>query len=138
MSGQNISETTDEKVINELQKVEHELVDAVAAERRAEVDIEKAEHHLEKIEEELVRESHIIVNGRTRTVEGRIVSYEEAVKLAFPSGPTRPDIRYTVTYRNAVKPHHMGELDVGQRVTVKHGKNPLEETVFNVTETVLS
>ena len=32
----------------------------------------------------------------------------------------------------------MGELDPGQNVKVKPGLNPLDETIFNVTETVLS
>lgn len=37
----------------------------------------------------------VIVNGQQHTVESRIVSYEEIVKLAYPTQPS-PDTRYTV------------------------------------------
>jgi hypothetical protein len=123
---------------SELHKAEHELAEAIALEQRAEKDVAKAEHLLQSIEEKLSHESHIKVNGRGRTIEGRKVSYEEAIKFAFPHGPSKPDVRYTVTYHNALKPHHAGELDAGQSVIGKHGRKPHEETVFNVTETVLS
>lgn len=92
----------------------------------------------ETVGEQLGRESLIIVNGRQRKIKGNIVSFEEAVKIAFPSGPSRPDIKYSVTYGNALKPHRDGELDPGQKVVVKPGRKPHEETSFCVTETILS
>lgn len=85
--------------------------------------------------EEETREAEIIVNGRQRTVRGDIVTFEELIKLAFP-GPAKPDMRYTITYRNADQVPPAGELDAGGKVRVKargHG-----ETSFNVTETVKS
>ena len=66
------------------------------------------------------------------------MSFEEVVKLAFPSGPSKPNTKFTVTYRNAAQVPAMDELDPGQTVKVKPGRNPEDETIFNVTETVLS
>lgn len=69
----------------------------------------------------------IIVNGRPREVTGKLVSYEEIVKLAFPDDPFNKDIDFTVTYAS---PHGKdGELVAGQEVHVKEGM------VFNVTKT---
>ena len=101
--------------------------------------IENSERHIEQIEEEVAGQSRIKVNGRTRVIEGHEISFEELVKLAFPSGPTKPNLKFTVTFRNAAQAPAMGELDPGQgNVKVKPGLNPLDETIFNVTETVLS
>jgi sRNA-binding protein len=138
MTENNNMEPTPEKVFGELRTVEQELAEAVAEEHRAEAKIDAAEKRVEEIEEELARESRIKVNGRTRVVEGRMVSYEEVTKLAFPSGPTKPNTKFTVTFRNAAQVPAMGELDAGQSVKVKSGHNPMDETIFNVTETVLS
>lgn len=88
--------------------------------------------------EELARESRIKVNGRTRVIEGHMISFEALTKLAFPSGPTKPNTKFTVTFRNAAQVPAMGELDRGQSVKVKPGRNPENETIFNVIETVLS
>ena len=88
--------------------------------------------------EELVRDSKIKVNGRTRVIEGRVISFEKLVRLAFPSGPTKPNTKFTITFRNADQVPAMGELDPGQSVRVKSGRSPENETIFNVTETVLS
>lgn len=69
----------------------------------------------------------IIINGRPRQVTGKMVSYEEIVKLAFPDDPSNQDIDFTVAYAN---PHGKdGELVAGQEVHVKEGM------VFNVTKT---
>lgn len=69
----------------------------------------------------------IIVNGRPREVTGKMISYEEIVKLAFPDDPSNQDIDFTVAYAN---PHGKdGELVAGQQVHVKEGM------VFNVTKT---
>lgn len=119
----------------EVRAAERELVAALGAEVRAEADLERT---IEKLAEVEARESQIIVNGRRRTVEGHRVSYEEAVKLAFPSGPTKQNTRFTVTYRNAAEAPASGELDPGQSVKVKPGRTPKSEAIFNVTETVLS
>jgi small nuclear ribonucleoprotein (snRNP)-like protein len=69
----------------------------------------------------------IIINGRPREVIGKMVSYEETVKLAFPDDPSNQDADFTVAYAN---PHGKdGELVAGQEVHVKEGM------VFNVTKT---
>lgn len=69
----------------------------------------------------------IIVNGRPREVTGKMISYEEIVKLAFPNEPSNQDIDFTVAYAN---PHGKdGTLVSGQEVHVKEGM------VFNVTKT---
>ncbi len=80
--------------------------------------------------EETDRHEHfaVIVNGQQRTVESQIVSYEEVVKLAYPTPPS-PDTRYTVTYRNAKEPKE-GSLARGQSVEIKK-----EGTIFNVKAT---
>ncbi|MBW4092600.1 MAG: hypothetical protein HIU82_16055 [Proteobacteria bacterium] len=127
-----------EQALGDLAEVKHELVEAVAEEHRTEAKIETAEHRIEEIAEELAHDSKIKVNGRTRTVEGDEVSFEQVVKLAFPTGPTKPNTKFTVTYRNAAQVPAMDEMDPGQSVKVKRGHNPENETIFNVTETVLS
>jgi hypothetical protein len=70
----------------------------------------------------------VIVNGQQHAVESQIVSYEEVVKLAYPTPPS-PDTRYTVTYRNAKEPKE-GSLAEGQSVEIKK-----EGTIFNVKAT---
>lgn len=118
------------EVITDLKSDEERL-------EKAEANLHKAEDEL-RDEQELARESKIKVNGRTRVVEGREVSFEEVVKLAFPNGPTKPNTKFTVTFRNAAQVPASGELDPGQCVRVKSGHTPVDETIFNVTETVLS
>ena len=70
----------------------------------------------------------IIVNGEPKTVESRSVSYEEVVKIAYPTPPSS-ETRFTVTYRKAEKPHE-GSLAPGQSVEVKK-----DGTIFNVKPT---
>jgi hypothetical protein len=70
----------------------------------------------------------VIVNGQQHTVESRIVSYEEVVKIAYPTPPS-PDTRYTVTYRNAAEPRE-GSLAPGRSVEIRK-----EGTIFNVKAT---
>jgi hypothetical protein len=120
-----------EKVVDELEHARRELA---PAERRAEAEIGKAEELIEELE----RKSNIKVNGRNREIEGDVATFEQVVKFAFPSGPSKPNTRFTVTYRNAAQVPAMGELDPHQSVKVKTGREPEEETIFNVTETVLS
>ena len=138
MSADSGPEQPAEKVLEQIKEVRVELSEAREEERHAEVRIETAERQIEQIEEGLARESRIKVNGRTRVIEGRETSFEELVKLAFPSGPAKPNTKFTVTFRNAAQTPAMGELDPGQDVKVKRGLTPLDETIFNVTETVLS
>jgi Multiubiquitin len=78
--------------------------------------------------EEKPHQVEIIVNGRPRTIEGDEVSFEEAVKLAFPQPPPGDNIVYTVAYRKAAG-DRSGDLVKGQSVKVKEG------TIFDVTAT---
>lgn len=71
----------------------------------------------------------IVVNAEQHTVESEIVSYEQVVKIAYPTPPS-PDTRYTVTYRKAEEPNHEGSIAPGQSVEVKK-----EGTIFNVKTT---
>jgi hypothetical protein len=129
-----------QEVLGHVREAERELGQAHHAEELAEAHLAKAAKELEQVKHEDAQESRIIVNGRGRSVPGQVVSFEEAVKLAFPTGPTKPNTKFTVTFRNAAQIPAMGELDPGQSVKVKpgHGHGEKKETVFNVTETVLS
>lgn len=71
----------------------------------------------------------IIVNAVPDTVESPLVSYEQVVRIAYPTPPS-PDTRFTVTYRKAVAPNHEGSLVAGQSVEVKK-----KGTIFNVKAT---
>ena len=74
------------------------------------------------------KEIRIIVNGEPKTVQSEVVSYDEVVKLAYPT-PPGPDTRFTVTFRNARKPKE-GSLAPGGSVEVKK-----DGTIFNVKAT---
>lgn len=127
-----------EKALEELRNEERRLAGLVGEERRVEGEIAATERRIEGLIEEVAHDSKIKVNGRTRVIEGREIDFEEVVKLAFPSGHTKPNTKFTVTFRNAAQVPAMGELDPGQTVKVKPGRHEQDETIFNVTETVLS
>jgi len=80
-------------------------------------------------EEGKAHEVTIIVNGRPRTVEGKDVSFDEVVALAFPEPPQGEYIVITVAYRNAAG-NRSGDLVKGQSVKVKE-----KGTIFDVTAT---
>ena len=73
-----------------------------------EVDANEAKHT--KVHE-------IFVNGKPREVEGKTISYDEVVRLAFPEGPF--DIIYTVAYANLHG--NDGTLAPGQDTKVREG-----------------
>ncbi len=63
----------------------------------------------------------ITINGVAEVWHRRRMTYEEAVKLAFPHGPTGGDIRYSVSW---TKPDGQeGALRLGQSVEVVEGMN---------------
>jgi hypothetical protein len=74
------------------------------------------------------KEFKIIVNGEPKSVDSEIVSYDEVVKLAYPTPPGQ-NTRYTVTFRNAKEPKE-GSLAPGGSVEVKK-----DGTIFNVKTT---
>lgn len=69
----------------------------------------------------------IIVNTRKKEVEGKEVSYDQIVRLAFETPPTGEFIEITVAYRNG--PGRDGTLQPGHTVKVKEGM------IFDVTAT---
>jgi hypothetical protein len=68
----------------------------------------------------------IVVNGRQKVVHEKEISFEEVVRLAFPTPPTGENIMFTVTYRKARGEQHEGIMAPGQSVKIKEG------TAFNV------
>lgn len=71
----------------------------------------------------------IIVNGQKKTVTTKAVTFDEIVKLAFPTPPSGANILYTVSYEDGPKVNPQGSLKEGGTVKVKDGM------IFNVTAT---
>ena len=80
-----------------------------------------------------VRDYTIYVNAELKTVHERVLSFDEIVAIAFPNPLPGQEVRYTVSYKRAVKPKSQGRLKSGQSVTIrKHG------TIFDVARTYKS
>ena len=75
------------------------------------------------------RKFTIIVNGQKKVVTMRTVTFDEIVKLAFPTPPAGANILYTVSYEDGPLVNPQGSLKEGQTVKVKNGM------IFNVTAT---
>jgi hypothetical protein len=75
------------------------------------------------------RKFTIIVNGQKRVVTTKTVTFEEIVKLAFPTPPPGTNILYTVSYEDGPRKNPQGSMKEGQSVKVKNGM------IFNVTAT---
>ncbi len=71
----------------------------------------------------------IIVNGQKKTVTTKKVSFDEIVKLAFPTPLQGSNILYTVSYEDGPRINPQGSLKEGQSVFVKNWM------IFNVTAT---
>ena len=71
----------------------------------------------------------IIVNGRSRVVNKRVMSFSEIVQLAFPGSEVAPNTIYTVVYKNGPDENPQGSLVEGQTITLK------ERMIINVTKT---
>jgi len=71
----------------------------------------------------------IIVNAEQHHVEKKRVSFEQIVKLGFPTPPPGQNILFTMTYYNGPRANPEGVLTAGQTVKVKNGM------VFNVKAT---
>ena len=84
--------------------------------------IEQAEHevfHGEHLHHDHEVTFHIAVNGEAEVWHHHKISYEEAVKLAFPQGPFGGDVRYSVF---CAKPDGQeGSLRPSQAVQVVEG-----------------
>jgi hypothetical protein len=76
-------------------------------------------HHGEHHHDDHEVTFHIAVNGEAEVWHHHLISYEEAVKLAFPHGPFGGDVRYSVSW---TKPDGQeGSLRPGQAVHVVEG-----------------
>ena len=73
------------------------------------------------------KEFTIYVNGTPEEWKGRTISFDEVVKLAFPTPPF-PNTEYQVVYAEA-QGNKEGTLAEGQEVRIKEG------TQFDVTAT---
>jgi Multiubiquitin len=71
----------------------------------------------------------IIVNAREKKWTEKEISFEQVVKLAFPTPQPGENIVYTVTYRKGEGRKPDGTLTEGESVKVKDGM------IFNVTAT---
>lgn len=71
----------------------------------------------------------IIVNTREKTVEGKTVTYEQIVALAFDTPPTGEFIEITVAFRDGPGPNKEGTLQPGGSTRIK------KDMIFDVTAT---
>ena len=74
-------------------------------------------------------ETTIIVNTREKTVEGKTVTYEQIVALAFDNPPTGEFIEITVAFRDGPGPNKEGTLQPGGSTRIK------KDMIFDVTAT---
>lgn len=74
-------------------------------------------------------ETTIIVNTREKTVEGKVVTYDQIVALAFETPPTGEFIEITVAFRDGPGPEKEGTLQPGSSTRIK------KDMIFDVTAT---
>jgi Multiubiquitin len=75
------------------------------------------------------RKYTIIVNGQKKVVDTKKVTFDQIVKLAYPTPPVGTNILYTVSYEDGPRRNPQGSLTEGQSVLVKNWM------IFNVTAT---
>jgi hypothetical protein len=71
----------------------------------------------------------LLVNGEAHEVVETRISFDEVVKLAFPTPPPGQCIEFTVTYRHGPPANPKGSLTVGHSVKIKN------KMIFDVTPT---
>lgn len=71
----------------------------------------------------------IIVNTREKEVEGKEVTYDQIVALAFETPPSGENIEITIAYRDGPGQNKEGSLKPGQTVRIK------KDMIFDVTAT---
>lgn len=74
------------------------------------------------------KDFEIIVNLEKKKVEKKVLTFADVVSLVFPIPPIGNEIRFTVSYKNAVAPTRQGDLVAGGTVEIKNG------TIFSVAE----
>lgn len=80
------------------------------------------------VEEQHKHQVTIIVNTRAHEWDKERITFEEVVKIAYPTPPGQ-DTVYTVSYTNGPKENSSGTLVKGESVKVKDGM------IFSVTAT---
>ncbi len=114
-------------------KPEHHLYRMAEGDREDELIERHAEVvHLKEDEHFYSAEDHkkgirIIVNAREKTVHRHRLTYEQIVKLAYPTPPSENTIGYTVTFYKGHEDRHEGHLEAGESVRIHNGM------IFNVT-----
>ena len=71
----------------------------------------------------------IIVNTRQKEVEGKEVTFEQILALAFENPPTGENIEITAAYRDGPGQNKEGTFRPGQTVRIK------KDMIFDVTAT---
>lgn len=71
----------------------------------------------------------IFVNTREKEVEGKEVSFDQIVRLAFENPPSGDNIEITIAYRRGQGEKPDGTMQPGEPVKVKEGM------IFDVTAT---
>lgn len=66
-------------------------------------------------------EFNVVVNGKAKKVNHKVLTFDQVVKLAYPSPPAPGDIVYLVTFHNADQTPRDSDLVAGQSVTVRNG-----------------
>jgi hypothetical protein len=79
-----------------------------------------AQHEPGSTSAEKERQFNLIVNGTPEKWANETISFDEIVRLGFPTDPN-PNTIYTVTYKHGPKENSEGGLVQGQSVTVKSG-----------------
>jgi hypothetical protein len=64
---------------------------------------------------------NIVVNGKAKKVEQAALTFDDVVKLAYPTPPETGDLVYTVTFHNADQDPKNGDLVPTKSVTVRNG-----------------
>lgn len=72
---------------------------------------------------------NIIVNGKQKQFEGKEISFEQVIQLAFGAISTGPNVSYAVTYKRGEGNKPEGSLVAGESVKLKEGM------IFNATAT---
>ena len=66
-------------------------------------------------------EYNIVVNGKAKKVDHTVQTFDEVVKLAYPTPPESGDLVYTVTFHNADQEPKNSDLVPMQTVIVRNG-----------------
>lgn len=78
---------------------------------------------------EKVKVHKIVVNGREKEFEGKEISFEQVIVLAFGEVSTNPNVSYAITYKRGDGHKPEGSIVAGESVKVKEGM------IFNATAT---